>query len=76
MRVHAYFTLPEDLLKAVDRLSARYQDRSEFVEAALRVFISQLKSEDQDSRDLDIINRHAKRLNEEAMDVLTYQVPL
>jgi len=30
----------------------------------------------QDARDLEIINRRADHLNQEAMDVLTYQVDL
>jgi len=29
-----------------------------------------------DNRDLEIINRHSDQLNEEAEDVLSYQVPL
>jgi len=27
-------------------------------------------------QDLELLNRHAARLNEEALDVLTYQIPL
>jgi metal-responsive CopG/Arc/MetJ family transcriptional regulator len=53
-----------------------YKNRSEFIEEAVRVFIRQLIRRQQDARDLDIINRRADYLNQEAMDVLSYQVDL
>jgi hypothetical protein len=31
---------------------------------------------DRDARDVDLINRHADRLNDEAADVLDYQVKI
>ncbi len=73
MKVKTSITLSSDLLETVDRLSGRYKNRSEFVEAALRAFIAQLIRHDQNTTDLEIINRRADDLNEEAMDVLAYQ---
>ncbi len=74
MKVKTSVTLSEDLLKAVDEHSGPGRSRSEFIEAALRAFIAQLLREERDARDLEIINRKADRLNEEAADVLAYQV--
>ena len=69
-------TLPKDLLSAVDKLSRHYKNRSEFIEVALRAFIAQLIRNEQNAKDLDIINQCADDLNEEALDVLAYQVAL
>jgi metal-responsive CopG/Arc/MetJ family transcriptional regulator len=52
------------------------KNRSEFIENAVRAFIMQLMQKQQDARDLEIINRHSDSLNQEAADVLTYQVDL
>ncbi|MGA1844594.1 MAG: ribbon-helix-helix domain-containing protein [bacterium] len=76
MKIKTSITLSEDLLKAVDERSDRYKNRSEFIEAALRAFITQMIRSEQNDRDLEIINRHAHTLNQEAEDVLSYQVPL
>ncbi|MGA1796611.1 MAG: ribbon-helix-helix domain-containing protein [bacterium] len=76
MKIKTSITLSEDLLKAVDERSDRYKNRSEFIEAALRAFITQMIRSEQNDRDLEIINRHARTLNKEAEDVLLYQVPL
>jgi metal-responsive CopG/Arc/MetJ family transcriptional regulator len=76
MKVKTSITLSEDLLKVVDKLSGQYKNRSEFVEIALRAFIAQIIRNEQNARDLEIINRRADHLNEEALDVLAYQVVL
>ncbi len=74
MKVKTSITLSEDLLKAVDELSGQYKNRSEFVETALRSFIVQMIRNEQNAKDLEIINRRADHLNQEAIDVLLYQV--
>jgi metal-responsive CopG/Arc/MetJ family transcriptional regulator len=76
MKVKTSITLSEDLLKAVDEYAKEYNNRSEFIEKAVRVFVRQLIRREQDARDLEIINQRADYLNQEAMDVLTYQVDL
>ena len=76
MRIKTSVTLSKDVLKAVDKLSKSYRSRSEFVEIALRAFIAQTIRNQQNARDLEIINRHADALNSEAEGVLAYQVPL
>ena len=76
MKVKTSITLSEDLLKAIDKYTGEYKNRSEFIEEAVRTFIIQLIRRQQDARDLEIINQHADYLNREAADVLTYQVNL
>ncbi len=76
MKVKTSITLSQDLLEAVDKLSGERQTRSEFIEAAVRAFIAQLQRNEREARDLEIINKQADRLNDEAADVLGYQMPL
>jgi len=77
MKIKTSITLSEDLLQAIDEYAREYNNnRSEFIERAVRVFIRQLIRRQQDDRDLEIINHRADYLNQEAMDVLTYQVDL
>ncbi len=74
MKVKTSITLSEDLLETVDSMSASYKNRSEFIEIALRKAIAQMIREQQDARDMEIINQHLEELNAEAEDVLGYQV--
>ena len=76
MKVKTSITLSEDVLRAVDRLASHYKNRSELIETAIRAFLAKLLREEQDRRDLEILNRNAERLNREAADVLEYQVEL
>jgi metal-responsive CopG/Arc/MetJ family transcriptional regulator len=75
-KVKTSITLSEDLLKTIDQLSTHYKNRSDFIEAAVRAFVAQIMRDAQNTRDLELINRHAGRLNQEAEDVLTYQADL
>ena len=75
MRVKTSITLSEDLLKAVDHCTSQQRKtRSDFIETAVRTFIEQLTRDEQNARDLEIINQNADSLNQEAADVLEYQV--
>jgi metal-responsive CopG/Arc/MetJ family transcriptional regulator len=74
MKVKTSVTLAEDLLKAIDEQSGSHKSRSDFIEKAVRAYISQAIRDRQNARDLDIINRNEEVLNQEANDVLTYQV--
>jgi len=76
MKIKTSITLSEDLLKAIDEYSREYNNRSEFIEEAVRFFVRQLIRKQQDARDLEIINHCVDYLKREAMDVLTYQVDL
>ena len=70
MRVKTSVTLPQDLLKQIDRVNG---NRSAFIEQAARAWLAKLARAERDANDARIINRFAKRLNKEAMDVLEYQ---
>jgi metal-responsive CopG/Arc/MetJ family transcriptional regulator len=74
MKKKTSITLAEDLLKVIDEQSGPHKSRSDFIEKALRAYVVQIKRDQQNAKDLEIINRQADRLNQEAKDVLTYQV--
>jgi len=77
MKIKTSITLSEELLHIVDKRARQYKkNRSDFIEAAIWAFIGQLIRNEQNARDLEIINRRADYLNKEAADVLAYQVQL
>ena len=75
MKVRTSVTVDKRLLETVDRLSGK-DDRSRFIEAAIRAYIAQVVRRRQTVKDLEIIDRSADDLNREALDVLDYQVAL
>ncbi len=76
MKVEASIAIDKNLLEAVDRLSGKDKSRSEFIEAAIQAYIAHITRYEQNAKDLEIINERADDLNEEALDVLDYQVAL
>ncbi len=76
MKVKTSVSLSDELIKAIDQYGQSYKNRSDFVEAAIWSFIKQIIRDQQNVRDIEIINRNADRLNAEALDVLAYQVQL
>jgi metal-responsive CopG/Arc/MetJ family transcriptional regulator len=72
MKVKTSIEVERDLLETIDKLSGR--NRSEFIEAAIQAFVAQRTQEADDARDLEMINKSADILNQEALDVLDYQV--
>lgn len=74
MKVKTSITLSKDILKAIDQFSGQYKNRSDFLEVAARALIAQLSRAARNAKDLEILNQHADELNQEAADVLTYQV--
>ena len=76
MKIKTSITLSENLLTTIDQLSGAYKNRSIFLETAAWAFIEHLSRAERNARDLEIINRRADFLNEEALDVLSYQAPL
>ncbi len=73
MKVKTSITLSEDVVEAIDDLAGESRNRSEFIESALRSYIAQQKRHEQNSRDIEIINRRHVRLNHEAEDVIAFQ---
>lgn len=76
MKLKTSVTLSEDILKALKRASQKSESRSETIERLLRESLAARTRRLADERDLEIINRHADRLNAEAEDVLDYQTDL
>lgn len=73
MKLKTSVTLSEEVIEHIDRLAGKSGNRSEFIEAAVRDFIGRRLRDDQNRRDLQIINRRHQRLNREAEDVTTFQ---
>ena len=76
MKVKTSVTLSDDLLAALARRAGLFRSRSEFLEAAAWAYPRQIPRDERGARDLEILNRRADKLNEEAADVLDYQVQL
>lgn len=76
MKVKTSITVASDVLVAIDRHSGEFKSRSEFLETSARELLARLARSAAERRDLEIINRRAEKLNAEAEDVLSYQVPL
>ena len=76
MKVETSILVEKNLLETVDKLSGKDKNRSEFIEAALEAYIAKVSRHTQNAKDLEIINEHVNDLNEEALDVLDYQVAL
>ncbi|MEP6963149.1 MAG: hypothetical protein ABI995_13800 [Acidobacteriota bacterium] len=70
MRVKTSITLPKELLVRLDRLD---KSRSALLELAAEVYLAQQERRRPDSKDIDIINQNADRLNRGARDTLEYQ---
>ncbi|MBI4480352.1 MAG: type II toxin-antitoxin system VapB family antitoxin [Acidobacteria bacterium] len=76
MKIKTSIAVDRALSKKADKLSRRHRNRSEVVEAALRAYVARLSRQEKKARDLEVINRRADDLNQEALDVLDYQVAL
>jgi metal-responsive CopG/Arc/MetJ family transcriptional regulator len=70
VKVKTSITLPRDLLARLDRVD---KNRSAVLERAAVGYLNLLDQQDRERKDIAIIERHAKRLNREAQDTLTYQ---
>jgi metal-responsive CopG/Arc/MetJ family transcriptional regulator len=76
MKVKTSVTLSEDVLEEVDSVVEEAGKRSAFIEEAVREHLERLRQRARDEKDLYILNEQADELNEEALDVLSYQVEL
>jgi len=76
MKIKTSITLSGDVLEAIDHYDQDFRSRSEFMEKAAREYLISLARKKSDERDLQIINTNADALNEEAADVLGWQVSL
>lgn len=76
MKVKTSITLSEELLRSLDEVAEEFKNRSDVIEQALRLFLQKRMQKLREGKDLKILNQKAKDLNEEAEDVLSYQVEL
>lgn len=73
MKVPTTVSLSAELVAALAARAPDPERCSELVETAIRAYLLRLRRRDSSS-DLAIINANAEALNEEAEDVLSYQV--
>jgi metal-responsive CopG/Arc/MetJ family transcriptional regulator len=70
VRVKTSITLPAELIARLDRVDT---NRSALLEQAALAYLALRERRARDRKDVEIIDRHAERLNREAMDALDYQ---
>lgn len=58
----------------MDKVVINFKNRSELIEQVVRFFIEKKLRDSRENKDLRLLNRHAKRLNREAEDALSYQL--
>ena len=74
MKIKTSITLSKDLLREIDaRLETQQRSRSEFIEEALRVFLTHADRAALQARETALLRKHARALNAEMADVLEYQ---
>jgi metal-responsive CopG/Arc/MetJ family transcriptional regulator len=73
MKIKTSITLSNEIMTQLDTMISD-GNRSDFIEKALWKYIELEQREKRNQNDLDIINNKSSRLNEEAKDVLLYQV--
>lgn len=74
MKVKTSITISEYILREMDNLLNQSGSRSSFIEQALLEYIQHHKKLMRDHKDLELINAHAEEMNEEADDILSFQV--
>lgn len=75
MKEKTSITLSREVLTGIDRVAGSRQSRSAFIEAILQQYLRQRARAQRDARDVELINRHAEKLNRDAEDGLEDQFP-
>jgi metal-responsive CopG/Arc/MetJ family transcriptional regulator len=73
MKEKTSITLSKEVLTGIDRIAGSNQSRSAFIESVLREYLKEQVKTERCARDLAILNKYAKELNEEALDGLDDQ---
>lgn len=73
MKVKTSISLEEDVAKALDRVVGKGGSRSAAIELAVREFLERRQRQSRDAREIELINKNAKRLNREAEAFLALQ---
>jgi metal-responsive CopG/Arc/MetJ family transcriptional regulator len=74
MKVKTSITLEPQTVRELDEIAGPDANRSRVIEQAVIEFIDRHRRRIRDSRDLEILNRSADKLNREVEDILRYQV--
>ena len=74
MKLTTSITLEQEVITAVDEAAREGESRSQVIERLLRQSFSARERVKIDQSDRKTINEHADELNQEAVDVLEYQV--
>lgn len=75
MKEKTSVTLSREVLVGIDRAAGSKQSRSAFIESVLREYLKEQAKAERRARDLAILNKYAKELNEQALDGLEDQAP-
>lgn len=73
MKQKTSITLDTELLSRLERLIGPGGNRSAVMEQALEAYLTDEERRRREARDLEILNRDAKKLNREARETLGYQ---
>jgi metal-responsive CopG/Arc/MetJ family transcriptional regulator len=76
MKIKTSVTISDFLLKDIDKISQGNENRSQFIEEAIKFYIGRYHRNMRNIKDFKQINKNYKLLNKEAKDVLTYQVDI
>ena len=74
MKLKTSITLSKEVVEQLDVIAKSGESRSEIIEKMLRDGLAERARRERDLRDLERINNNAVELNDEAEDVLSYQV--
>ena len=74
MKTEISITLSAALLAKIDRRAGKDASRSAFVEGVLLAYLRANGRRASEARDLQLLDAASDRLNQEALDVLEYQV--
>jgi len=74
MKAKTSLTLSADLVASIDKLAGPKISRSAYVEQILREFVDGRAQARKHAREIAVINRHAKQLNAEMGEALSFQV--
>ena len=74
MKVKTSITLEKEVVTALEKAARKGESRSQVIERLLRQSFAVRDREAIDRRDCNTIDANADELNEEAVDVLGYQI--
>lgn len=73
MKVKTSITLSKEILDLIEENIEKTENRSRFIENAIRYYMKHYQQSIRDAKDLSIINENYQKLNKEAEEVLDFQ---